>query len=130
MIDAGSSGKHRAVAVVDDDESIRMALGRLLRTLGYEAAGFTNAEALLEELARSTPSCVLTDIQMPGMNGLDLARELSGRLPGLPVLVMTAYPSLASRELALTAGATEYLTKPLDDRRLEAWLWKVVGRPA
>ena len=125
--DAGSS--LRVVAVVDDDDSIRSTLGRLLRTIGYEARTFASAAALLSELAHSAPSCVLTDIQMPGMNGLDLARELSKLMPALPVLVMTAYPSLASRELALAAGASEYLTKPLDDRRLEAWLWEVIGPP-
>lgn len=118
------------VAVVDDDEPIRLALARLVRTIGYEARVFASAEALLSEFAHSAPSCVLTDIQMPGMNGLDLARELSKLLPALPILVMTAYPSLANRDLALAAGASEYLTKPLDDQRLEAWLQKAVGPPA
>lgn len=130
MAETHARNGSRVVAVVDDDEPIRLALARLLRTIGYEARVFASAEALLAELAHSTPSCVLTDIQMPGMNGLDLARELSRQEPALPVLVMTAYPSLASRELALAAGASEYLTKPLNDRRLEAWLSEAVGPPA
>lgn len=130
MTDMEARTISRMVAVVDDDEPIRLALARLLRTIGYEARVFASAEAFLSELAHSAPACVLTDIQMPGMNGLDLARELSKLMPALPVLVMTAYPSLANRDLALAAGASEYLTKPLDDQRLEAWLRRTVGPPA
>jgi FixJ family two-component response regulator len=123
-------GGSRAVAVIDDDGPIRVAIARLLRTMGYETRMFASAEAMLAELAHWSPTCVLTDIQMPGMNGLELARELTKLLPTLPVLVMTAYPSLASRELALAAGASEYVTKPLDDQRLETWLRETIGPPA
>ena len=130
MTETNTTGISRVIAVVDDDEPIRSALARLLRTIGYDARLYASAETLLAELPRSAPSCVLTDIQMPGMNGLELARELSRLAPALPVLVMTAYPSLASRELALAAGATEYLTKPLDDLLLEHWLRGAVGPPA
>jgi len=84
---------------------------------------------LLLEIDDVRPACVLTDIQMPVMNGLDLAKELLVRRPDLPIMVMTAYPSLANRELALAAGALEFLTKPLDDDRLETWLVRVIGKP-
>lgn len=118
------------IAIVDDNEAILGALARLIRTLGYSTCTFQTAEALLHGLDSGIDvACVLTDVQMPGMNGLELARRLRLRDPGLPVMVMTAYPSLASRELALAAGAMEYFTKPLDDAVLERSLNGVVGEP-
>ncbi len=117
------------VAIVDDDEAIRGALSRLIRTIGYAPVAFASAEALLMDLDDANIACVLTDVQMPGMNGLDLVKELRIRRPGLPVMVMTAYPSLANRELALAGGALEYLTKPLDDALLERWLVRAIGEP-
>ncbi|MEG3177746.1 response regulator [Sphingomonas sp. RB3P16] len=116
------------VAIVDDDEAIRMAIGRLIRTIGYHSRTFPSAEGLLLEIENFLPTCIITDIQMPQMNGLDLVKELVKRGVKVPVMVMTAYPSLANRELALLAGASEYLTKPLDIGRLEAWLSKVDSR--
>jgi FixJ family two-component response regulator len=115
------------VAVVDDDHAIGTALARLVRTIGYRSATFASAEAVLHGMEIHTPACILTDIQMPGMNGLDLIRELRQRGYDLPIMVMTAYPSLANRELALAAGAMEYMTKPLDDKQLERWLSQVIG---
>ena len=115
------------VAIVDDDGAIRNALARLVRTLGYEPSVFSDGEELLAALDALRPDCVLTDIQMPGMNGLALTQHLNRRAPSLPVLVMTAYPSFTNREQALSFGATEYLTKPLDDDKLENWLQGVLG---
>jgi CheY-like chemotaxis protein len=118
------------IAIIDDNEAILGALARLVRTLGYSTCTFQTAEALLQGLDSGIDvACVLTDVQMPGMNGLELTRRLRLRDPGLPVMVMTAYPSLASRELALAAGAMEYFMKPLDDALLERWLNGAVGEP-
>jgi two-component system response regulator FixJ len=129
MIDAATTRNAPVVAIVDDDEGIRDALARLVRTIGYLPRTFASGGALLLEIDDVRLACVLTDIQMPVMNGLDLAKQLRVRLPDLPIMVMTAYPSLANRELALAAGALEYLTKPLDDDRLESWLMRVIGKP-
>jgi FixJ family two-component response regulator len=117
------------VVIVDDDEAIRTALGRLIRTIGYEPRAFASGEELLMGIQDFRPACVLTDIQMPGMNGLELANELRRRRCDLPIAVMTAYPSLANRDLALAGTTLEYMAKPLDDRRLEAWLLGAVGGP-
>lgn len=117
------------VAIVDDDEAIRTALGRLVRTIGYEPRTFASGEALLSGFDEVRPACVLTDIQMPGMSGLDLADQLRRLRPDLPIALMTAYPSLASRDPTLAAGAIEYMQKPLNDRRLEAWLSEQIGEP-
>lgn len=118
------------VAIVDDDEAIRTALRRLVRTIGYEATTFDSAEALLASLDAAPPACVLTDIQMPGMSGMELANELHRLLPGLPIAVMTAYPRLARRDATPSVRAFAYMEKPLDDRLLEAWLRGKIGDPA
>lgn len=118
------------VVIVDDDEAIRAALGRLIRTIGYQPRAFASGEELLASIEGIRPACVLTDIQMPGMNGLELAGELRRRRRDLPIAVMTAYPSLANRDLALAGSNLEYMTKPLDDRRLEAWLSQAIGDPS
>ena len=119
-----------SVAIVDDDEAIRGALAKLIRTIGYASRTFESAEALLLALEDPAIACVLTDVQMPGMNGLELVKELRQRGHQMPAMVMTAYPSLANRELALTAGALEYLTKPLDEALLERWLLRALGEPS
>lgn len=129
MDDSGVPSRSRTVVIVDDDDSIRTALARLVRTIGYETVTYSSAEALLSEFEIVQPACVITDIQMPRMNGLDLVKELRRRHTGLPTMVMTAYPSLANRDLAVIAGASEYLTKPLDVERLEVWLSDVIGEP-
>jgi FixJ family two-component response regulator len=116
--------------VVDDDEAIRTALSRLIRTIGYKARAYASGEELLAVIEELRPACVLTDIQMPGMNGLELAGELRRRQRDLPIAVMTAYPSLTNRDLVLAGGSPEHMAKPLDDRRLEAWLSRVIGDPA
>ena len=117
------------VAIVDDDDAIRTALARLVRTIGYRSHSFTTGEDLLADFDKLRPGCVLTDIQMPGMNGLALLRQLRRRSPELPILVMTAYPSQTNREQAFAGGAEEYMTKPLDDVKLEVWLLRVLGKP-
>lgn len=114
------------VAIVDDDASIRSALSRLVRTIGYRSLVFEDAETLLRQLEEVRPSCVLTDVQMPGMSGLELALVLRERHPDLPVAVMTAYPLSASRHRAIASGATEYLMKPFDEKDLERWLIRVI----
>ena len=117
------------VAIVDDDDAIRTALARLVRTLGYRTRTFESGEALLREIDALRPACALTDIQMPGMNGLALIKELRRRGHNIPVVAMTAYPGLTHRDLALAAGALEFMTKPIDDNRLENWLSTEIGEP-
>ncbi|TPG18824.1 response regulator [Sphingomonas koreensis] len=129
MADSSEIAARPIVVIVDDDEAIRAALGRLIRTIGYEPRVFASGEDLLIEIDNFRPACVLTDIQMPGMNGLELAGELHRCRRDLPVAVMTAYPSLANRDLTLAGRTVEHMTKPLDDRRLEAWLSQAIGAP-
>ena len=123
-----SAGSGILVANVDDDPLIRTALARLTRSLGYEPVLFERAELLLVEPTPADIGVVVTDIQMPGMTGLDLLRILRVRFPDLPVIIMTAYPSEVSRERASALGAFAYLTKPFDAREYESCLSDAFGR--
>ncbi|MFB0488673.1 FixJ family two-component response regulator [Methylobacterium sp. OAE515] len=110
------------IAIVDDDASVRSALERLTRALGYEARLFEGGRAFLDALAGNGIAMVITDVQMPHLNGLELLRLLSEHKPDLPVLVMTAYPSEAMEGRALALGALACLAKPFGADQLEGWL--------
>lgn len=116
MTEAGAA--QCIVGIVDDDAFIRTALGRLVRSIGCEVAVFDSATALLAYSELDDLACVLADLQMPGMGGLELIRLLAQRGPVLPVVAMTAYPTDAIKQRALAAGAFDYLTKPFDAGQL------------
>ncbi|WP_102960551.1 response regulator [Mangrovicella endophytica] len=113
---------HHTIAVVDDDPAMRVALTRLLRSLDYDPLLFDSAEDLLAAFDAVRPECIVTDVQMPGINGLDLLRLLRLRRPDLPVILITAYPSSSSRDRALASGARAYLPKPFDADEFERCL--------
>jgi FixJ family two-component response regulator len=100
------------IAVIDDDEPFRMALVECVSSLGYGARGFASAEEFLAWEADSSCNCVITDIHMPGMSGLDLARLLTGRSRGVPVLIVTARSDLSLDAHAAANGAICTLRKP------------------
>jgi len=109
------------VAILDDDQSVRTALGRLLRTSQLEVDSFATSIELFTALERQRPSCLILDLQMPGMNGLDVMNFLSQSGIQIPTIVITAHDELNMRESCLVAGATAYLRKPLDaDELLKA----------
>jgi FixJ family two-component response regulator len=101
------------IAVVDDDGAIRVALSSLLRSMGHQVRLFATAEAFLADDTMPPADCVLTDVQMPGMSGLELQATLRRRMPLLPVVVITAFPNEAVRQRALAAGALDFLNKPV-----------------
>jgi FixJ family two-component response regulator len=106
------------VAIVDDEEPIRRALERLLRSAGLDARGFATGGDFLAGLAARRPDCLIVDLHMPGMSGLELLRQLLAMGLRLPVVVITAYDEPDSRARCLEAGAAAYLRKPLDQRVL------------
>ena len=106
------------VAIVDDEEAVLRALTRLLLASGLEAEGFPSGAAFFEASALRRPDCVLLDLHMRGMGGLEVLRELRIRNPGLPAVVLTAHDDPGTREQCLAAGASAYLCKPLDERAL------------
>lgn len=106
------------VAIVDDEEPIRKALKRLLRASGLEAEGYASGAAFLENSAQRRPDCVVLDLHMPGMSGLQLLRQIKSSGERLSIVVITAHDEPETREQCLAAGAKAYLRKPLDERML------------
>lgn len=102
------------VWIVDDDRSIRWVLEKALQKSGLDTRSFSNADALLDSLGQAYPDAIITDIRMPGMDGLSLLKRLQERCPDLPVIIMTAHSDLESAVSAFHGGAFEYLPKPFD----------------
>jgi FixJ family two-component response regulator len=101
------------VAVVDDEESVRRALVRLLRASDLDAEAFATGQAFLTSVSVRTPDCVILDIQMPGLTGRDVQRELIASGIRVPVIIITAHDEPTLREQCLADGAIAYLRKPL-----------------
>ena len=106
------------IAVVDDDAAVREATSGLLRASGYSAVSFPSAEAFLNSSERQNTSCVISDVRMHGMSGLDLQARLLAEQNEIPIIFVTAFPEPAMRERAISAGARGYLTKPYNDEVL------------
>jgi FixJ family two-component response regulator len=116
------------VAIVDDDESVRKALRRLLRARHFDAEVYASGEEFLESLEENQPDCLVLDLHMPGMTGLDVQRHLTKSDIRVPVVVITGHDQPGGRSRCLSAGAFAYLCKPLDDEALLQAILKAVGR--
>jgi FixJ family two-component response regulator len=103
------------VAIVDDDSAVRKALARLLCASAIEARTFSSGREFLDSLPSGTPDCLIVDLQMPEMTGLELQLELARTGARLPTIVITAHNDAGLRERCLAAGAAAYLLKPLDE---------------
>lgn len=106
------------VSVVDDDESVRESLPDLLREFGYAAQAFSSAEEFLASDCLVRTKCLILDIAMPGMSGLDLQRELTHRRHSIPIVFITAHGDETVRPQLLEQGAVECLSKPFSDAAL------------
>jgi FixJ family two-component response regulator len=106
------------IAVVDDDHSIRESLGGLFRSVGFAAQGFASATAFLQSDDLPRTDCVILDVRMPGMSGLELHRRLVASNPDVPVIFMTAHDDARTRSQALNGGAVDYLIKPFSEAAL------------
>ncbi len=106
------------VYVVDDDESIRRALKRLLRSVGHHAVTFESAEDFMESAPEGGKGCLVLDIRLPGMTGLDLQEKLTASGDKYEVIFMTAHDNPQWRQRAKKAGAVAYLRKPFDEQSL------------
>jgi len=104
------------IHIVDDDEAIRTALQRLFRSVGLEACGYGSAAEFLEADHASRPGCLVTDIRLPGLNGLELQRRMVDLNIGLPVIVMTGFGDIPMSVQAMKAGAIDFLPKPFRDQ--------------
>jgi FixJ family two-component response regulator len=108
------------VAVIDDDESVRKALKRLLRAVNLDADAFASGREFLDSMASHVPDCVVLDLHMPGMSGLDVQGQLARKDLQIPIVVITGHDEPQARAQCLAAGAAAYLRKPLDDEALLA----------
>ena len=120
------------IVIVDDDDVFRAALENLVRSLGWGAQAFASPEAYLQSSLMNQTSCLIADMQMPKMNGLELHERLSTSGFDIPVIFITAYPEETVRARALNAGAVCFLHKPLDlqGRRLAECVEKALRRRA
>src|SRR5262249_16130685 len=112
------SGGDSIVYIVDDDPSMREALTRLLGTVGLRAAAFKTPQEFLENKRPDAPSCLVLDVRLPGLSGLDLQRELANMDPPIQIVFITAHGDIPMTVQALKAGAVDFLTKPFRDQQL------------
>lgn len=116
------------IAIVDDDEAMRDALCELVQVMGFSTEAFDCAAAFLANHAPGRFDCLITDVRMPGMDGIDLQRRLRAFGSAMPVVMITSAPDPAGRARALQGGACAYLAKPVDDDALLDHLRSALGR--
>jgi FixJ family two-component response regulator len=106
------------VFVVDDDVSLREALTGLLRSVGHRVHAFASAQAFLKHRTHESPACLILDVRLPGLGGLDLQRELRVLGPAVPIIFVTAHGDIQMAVRAMKAGALEFLPKPFREQEL------------
>ena len=100
------------ISIIDDDESVRAATNRLVRSLGFVALTFACADDFLRSAHLNDTSCVIADVQMPGMSGIEMQGVLIARGKNIPIIFITAFPDERTRTRAMEAGAVGFLSKP------------------
>src|SRR6202140_1314936 len=113
-----TQGKTKVIAIVDDDDLMRSALQGLLKAVGLPAQAFASAEEFLNSGQQQQTACLIADIRMPGMSGLELQARLNAEHCRIPTIFITAHGDAKMRMQALRAGAVEFLAKPFDDEAL------------
>ena len=116
------------ISIIDDDRSVREAIKSLIRSLGYATATFASAEEYLDSDRLRDTACIISDLQMPGLNGIELQRQLIADGHSTPMIFVTAFPSDQMRRHALDAGAFGFLSKPFDEPSLIACIDKALAR--
>ena len=116
------------VCVIDDESSIRESLSNLLRSAGLEVQAFASAQEFLTNWPREVPSCLVLDIQLPGLSGLDLQQELAGGDAQIPIIFMTGHGDIPMTVRAMKAGAIEFLTKPFREEDLLSAIDQAIER--
>jgi len=113
-----TAAQHPVVFVVDDDVSVRESLELLLRTAGWQPEMFETADAFLGRSRVAGPSCLILDVSLPGLSGLDLQQRIGSDRADMPIIFITGHGDVPSSVRAMKAGAVEFLTKPFDDEVL------------
>ncbi len=114
--------KRKLISLIEDDEPFRESMQKLMRALGYSVEAFSSATKFLESPILANTDCVVSDVNMPGMTGVELHRHLVEAGYAIPTILVTAYPDEADRNRALNDGVCCYLSKPVDDYQLESCL--------
>jgi FixJ family two-component response regulator len=119
------------ISIVEDDQPFRESMRKLMTSLGYTVEAFSSAADFLASPLLPATSCLVTDVQMPGMTGVDLHKSLIDAGYAIPTIIVTAYPDEVIRNRALKNGVVCYLSKPLDDEHLERCLRSALqsGKP-
>jgi FixJ family two-component response regulator len=116
------------IYVIDDDASVRKAFGRLLRSASLEAETFSSAEEFLSSPKQEENACIIIDIQMPGVTGLDLLERLALERIRIPVIAISAQDDEETREHARELGAVSFYRKPIDDQALLDAIWWAIAK--
>ncbi len=116
------------VHLIEDDEGVRQALAFLLTASGFAVRVYESAVAFLDALPSVQPGCIVTDVRMPGIDGLELQRQLNDRQIGLPIIVMTGHGDVPLAVEAMKAGAVDFLEKPFNDEILLSAIRTAVNR--
>lgn len=109
---------NQPIYIVDDDDAVRASLEFLLQAAGYVTSCFTSATAFLDRLPQLDSGCVVTDVRMPGLSGIDLLKAVAAAKPGIPVIVITGHGDITLAVEAMKIGAADFLEKPFDDEAL------------
>ena len=121
---------HPVISIVDDDESVREATMDLIRAMGFIAEAFEHADAFFKSNSLHSTCCLIADMRMPGMSGLELHDRLVGLGNAIPTILITAFPDDRDRERAMRNGVMCYLTKPFDENELLACIRLALAQEA
>jgi len=116
------------ITIIDDQASVRHALGEMLNVFGYQVDTHESAQHFLDALDPARQGCVVTDVRMPGMDGIALVRELARRQVALPVIVISGHADVPMAVAAIKAGAEDFIEKPVDDKQLVAAINRGLAR--
>lgn len=117
-----------SIFLIDDEEAVRRALSEMLRVFGYTVETFASARQFLDRLGTAGPGCVVADVCMPGMDGIELVREMAFCGSLLPVVIITGHGDVPMAVEAIKAGAEDFIEKPVDDRQLVAAINRGIDR--
>ena len=124
------TGADAIVYVVDDDISVRKAMTRMFKSLGLEVATFGTAREFLDCRRKDVPGCLILDVQMPGLTGLELQEELVAHQVDLPIVFMTGHGDIPMTVKAMRSGAVDFLPKPVDEQQLVQAVHQAIERNA
>jgi two-component system response regulator FixJ len=125
-----ATGEQATVFIVDDDEAVRDSLGWLIRSVGLKVRAYRCAEDFLKDYQGSAAGCLLLDVRMPGMSGLELQERLASRQVSIPVIILTAHGDVSTAVKAFKAGSMDFFEKPFNDQDLLDAVHRAIERDA